>query len=110
VDAWETMPYQGATREERLMSLTDLLLSQLSDPFRIVFLIALVITMLRTQAATGTWMPLAVGALFVAVLLPVTMQANQILPLWQMIAVGLVANVILLAIIMAAWTLFQRFR
>ena len=92
------------------MSLPDLLSSQLSDPFRIGLLIALFITMLRTQSASGTWVPLAAGAVFVAVILPTTMQTTLAAPLWQVIALGVVADVILLAVILAAWTLFQRTR
>lgn len=92
------------------MTLTALFLSQLADPFRFGLLIALVITMLRTQTATGTFVPLALGAVFVAVILPVTAQVKPMQPLWQVVGAGLLANAILLAIIMAAWTLFQRFR
>ncbi len=93
------------------MSAADLILSQLADPFRIGLLIALFITMLRTEAATGTWVPLAVGALFVAVLLPLTVPGTTVaVPLVQAVVSGLVANVILLAIILAAWRLYQRRR
>lgn len=92
------------------MTLTDLLLSQLSDPFRIVLLIALFATMLRTQAATGTLMPLAAGALFVAVILPTTLQTTLAAPLMQVIGMGLVANAILLAVIFAAFSLYKQFK
>lgn len=92
------------------MTLTNLLLSQLSDPFRIALLIALFVTMLRTQAATGTLLPLAAGVVFVAVILPTTLQTTLAAPLMQVIGVGLVANAILLAIIFAAFSLYQRFK
>lgn len=93
------------------MTLPDLLLSQLADPFRIGLLIALFITMLRTQAATGTLVPLAVGAVFVAVIIPATQgQSAEMGPFLNLVAMGIVADVILLAIILAAWTLFQRMR
>ena len=92
------------------MSLSDLLLSQLSDPFRIGLLIALFITMLRTRTASGTWVPLAAGAVFVAVILPSTMQTTTDTPMAQLIGVGLLANVVILAIILAAWELYQRAR
>jgi hypothetical protein len=93
------------------MSLTDLLLAQLADPFRIGLLIALFITMLRTQTATGIWAPLGAGAVFVAVIIPSTLtQSAQAVPLAQAIGVGIVADVILLAIILAAWTAFKRVR
>ncbi|OYU40860.1 MAG: hypothetical protein CFE33_01890 [Pseudorhodobacter sp. PARRP1] len=92
------------------MSLSDLLLLQLSDPFRIGLLIALFITMLRTRAASGTVIPLAIGAVFVAVLLPLTAQAGLAVPLAAAIGAGIVANVIWLAIILGAWTLYLRLR
>lgn len=91
------------------MTLPDLLTSQLSDPFRIGLLIALFLTMLRTRAASGTWVPLAAGAVFVAVILPSTMQTTAA-PLMQAVTVGVLANGVILAIILAAWALFQRVR
>ena len=92
------------------MSLSDLLLTQLSDLFRIGLLIALFVTMLRTRAASGTLIPLAIGAVFVAVLLPLTAQASLAAPLATVIGVGIIANVIWLAIILAIWTLYQRLK
>jgi uncharacterized membrane protein HdeD (DUF308 family) len=90
--------------------MTELFAANLIDPFRIILLAALIATMLRTRANTGTWLPLALGALFVAVLIPLTLQPAQSLPLWQVVAVGFLANVVLLAVGMALWTAFQRMR
>ena len=92
------------------MTLPDLFLSQLSDPFRIGLLIALFITMLRTRAASGTWVPLAAGVVFVAVILPTTMQTALAAPLPQVIGVGVAANVVIVALIMAVWEIYQRVR
>jgi len=94
------------------MTLTDVLLSQLSNPFRIGLLIALIYTALQNRAATGLMLPLAAGAVFVAVILPTTMGlgAAAALPLWQVIAVGVVANALILAVAMAIWTVWQRNR
>ncbi|MDZ4395254.1 hypothetical protein [Cypionkella sp.] len=92
------------------MTLPDLFLSQLSDPFRIGLLIALFITMLRTRAASGTWVPLAAGVVFVAVILPTTVQTALAAPLAQVIGVGVVANVVIVALIMAVWEIYQRAR
>lgn len=90
---------------------TDLLLSQLADPFRIGLIIALFATMLRTQANTGTWLPLAVGAVFVAVIIPVSgVSGALVAPMWQVVAVGVLADAILIAVVMAAWRLWQRLR
>lgn len=93
-------------------ALTDLLVTQLSDPFRIGLIIALFATMLRTRANTGLWAPLALGAVFVAVVIPVTGVSSSLagVPLMQAVAVGLVANAILLAVVLAGWTLWQRLR
>lgn len=93
------------------MSLSDLFLSQLADPFRIGLLIALIFTMQRTRAATGVWLPLAAGALFVAVVIPLTVQSGGlVLPLWQVVAVGVVANVVLIAVALAVWEAYRRLR
>ena len=88
--------------------MTAILLAQLTDPFRIGLIIALVFTMLRTAAVTGTFVPLAAGV-FVAVIIPTTMQAGKG-PVWQAVAVGIVANAVILAVVMGAWTLLRRLR
>lgn len=88
----------------------DLLISHLSDPFRIGLLIALFVTMLRTQATTGTLVPLALGAVFVAVILPLTASSAAAMPIATVMGVGIVANVILLAVIFGVWALYQRFK
>lgn len=92
------------------MDLSNLILSQLADPFRIGLLVALVITMLRTQAITGVLVPLAAGVLFVAVIIPSTVLTALAQPLWQIVAVGVVSNTIIVAVIFGLWTIYQRFR
>ncbi len=81
----------------------DLVNHQLTDPFRIILLIALFSTMLRTRAATGTYLPLAAGAVFVAVILPLT-QGGDLVPT---VLAGLISNVTILAIILGVWTIYQ---
>jgi hypothetical protein len=90
--------------------LTDLLTQQLTDPFRIGLIVALIATMLRTREVTGTLLPLAAGAVFVAAIIPLTLQSGSPEPLWRLIGAGLVANVVLLAIGLGAWQLVQRVR
>lgn len=92
------------------MTLTDLLLAQLLDPFRIGLIIALVYTALRNQAATGMALPLAAGVVFVAVILPTTMGlgAAADLGLWKVVSVGVAANAIVLAVVLACWQIVQR--
>ena len=90
------------------MTLTTLLLSQLTDVFRIGLIVALVITMRRTQAITGRAVPLLAGMVFVAVILPVTMPPDDTLV--RIIAVGLVANAIILGLTLGAAWLVDRLR
>ncbi len=54
----------------------EVFVGQLTDPFRIVLSLGLVLTMLRTQAVSGTFLPLAAGVAFIAVLLPLTVNAG----------------------------------
>lgn len=88
--------------------MTDLFLSQIADPFRIILLIALFVTMQRTRAATGVLLPLALGAVFVAVLIPLTIAQVPADQLPLVAGVGLVANACWLAIIALAWAIWQR--
>ncbi len=92
------------------MTLIDILTSQLTDLFRIGLIIALIITAKRTVAATGWILPLIFGVIFVAVIIPSTMQAQSTAPFWQLVAVGLVANLIILAAALGGISAFKRFR
>ena len=91
------------------MTLTELFLSQLADPFRIGLLIALLITTARNIRATGLWLPLAAGVVFVAVIIPVTL-APADGEVSRHIAVGLASNAVLLAVLLAAQALWRRYR
>jgi hypothetical protein len=86
--------------------MTEILNAQLADPFRIVLLIGLYITMLRTRAATGTYMPLALGAVAVAVIIASTMPST--VAFGPNVGMGTVANIILLAIIHASYLIYMR--
>ena len=87
----------------------DLVLSQLSDLFRIGLLIALVITMLRTSAVTGRALPLIMGVLFVAVILPTTMPSGTS-SVGDAILAGLVSNSLITGLIIAVAAVFTRLR
>ncbi len=89
------------------MGLTELFLSQIADPFRIGMVIALLLTTRRTAAVTGTWVPLIAGVVFVAVLIPTTLQAGQGDRVTA-IAVGLVSTTVLLAAAMGLRALVLR--
>ena len=87
----------------------DLVLSQLTDLFRIGLMIALVVTMLRTAAVTGRVLPLALGVVFVAVILPSTMPGGSA-SLTDAILAGLVSNLIILMPVLAVAAVVARLR
>jgi hypothetical protein len=89
--------------------LFDLIISQLIDPFRVGLLIGLVITMQRTAAVTGRIVPLVLGVLFVAVMLPTTMPSSSV-SLKDAILAGIASNVILLIPVLALMWLIARVR
>lgn len=91
------------------MTLFELFQSQLIDPIRIGLLVALVITTLRLQAATGTLLLLLAGVLFVAVILP-AMQPAGTMPIATAVIIGFFANLVILAVLMGLVTLWKRGR
>jgi hypothetical protein len=92
------------------MTVAELVQSQLTDPFRIVFVAGLLLTALRTRAQTGLALPLAVGAAFIAAIIPLTTQAGAGVPFPRAFAAGIVANAVLLAAALALWQLLARLR
>ncbi|WP_275786681.1 hypothetical protein [Pararhizobium gei] len=91
----------------------ETLASQLMDPFRIGLILFLFLTALRTRAATGLAMPLALGVVFVAVLLPLTTGANAVTDnaaRLSLIAFGVVSNAIILGCFLAAWAVWTKVR
>ena len=87
----------------------DLVLSQLTDLFRIGLMVALVVTMRRTSAVTGRILPLALGVVFVAVMLPSTMPSGSA-SLVDAILAGLVSNLIILAPVLGLAAVVARLR
>ena len=87
----------------------DLVLSQLTDPFRIGLIIALVVTMLRTSAVTGRALPLALGVVFVDVILPTTMPSGAA-SLNDAIVAGLISNLTILGLVLPIAALIARLR
>lgn len=85
----------------------DLFISQLTDPFRIGLIVALVLTTLRNAGVSGMVVPLLAGLVFVAVIIPATMQGGAD-PL--RIAVGLGANLVILAVVLGIRALALRLR
>ena len=87
------------------MGFDNILFAQLLDPFRIGLIVMLVITAARTSGTVGNWVPLALGIVFVAVLIPLTLGSGQEQRMAQ-IALGLVSNTLILAIALAVKTAF----
>jgi cobalamin biosynthesis protein CobD/CbiB len=92
------------------MTLTDLALSQFTDPFRIALLIGLVITMQRTVSVTGKVIPLLAGVAFVAVIIPSTITKGLEADYLTQIGVGVVTNAVMLAVILGIKALIDRRR
>lgn len=89
--------------------MTELLFSQLTDIFRIGLLIGLVYTTHRTVAVTGRVLPLILGMVFVAVILPTTLPSPTA-SLGKAVMTGLLANAIILVHVLALARLVARFR
>lgn len=84
------------------MTLPEVFLSQISDPFRLGLIVALVLVTFRTRAVTGHWIPLAAGVIFVAVLLPLTTARGMAEGAFsQAVAIGIAANLVLLGVVLA---------
>ncbi len=86
--------------------MTETLIAMLTDPFRIVLLLGLVLTQRNTAAATGRVIPLAAGVVFVAALIPLTIGSG--VAFWPAFGLGLVANLVWLAVILGGFALWDR--
>jgi hypothetical protein len=88
----------------------DIVFSQLIDPFRIGLIFFLLLTAIRTRANMGLMMPLAMGVIFIAILIPLTTAAASTVPRFSAIGFGVVSNAVILAIFLAAWTAWEKAR
>ncbi len=91
------------------MDYLNILGSQLVDPFRIALMIGLLITSNNTAAQVGRAIPLALGIIFVAVLIPTSFGAGPH-GMVTSVAVGIVANVIIFAVCWVVMGLVRRVR
>lgn len=89
--------------------IVDLIQSQLTDLFRIGLLVAMIFTARNTGAQAGYILPVLMGIVFVAVLIPMTMGSGAA-ERTTAIAVGLVSNAIIVAIVWAIWETVVRLR
>lgn len=90
------------------MPIADQMIAQFMDPFRIGLLVALVLTAYNTAGTVGLAVPLALGCVFVAVIIPVAMQPQGDATMLMVILTGLVVNVVIVGIILAARALWMR--
>jgi hypothetical protein len=65
--------------------------------------------MLRTRAASGAWIPLAAGVVFIAVLIPMTMGADAA-DRMQAIIAGIFSTSIIVAVVLGLRALVLRAR
>jgi hypothetical protein len=91
------------------MQIIDIIISQLADPFRIGLLVALLFTAQNTSGTLNRWLPIGLGLVFVAVLIP-TALASDGAPVAAEIGVGVVSNTAVLALLLAAQALYERVR
>lgn len=87
--------------------MADLLAAQATDVFRIGLIIALLLTTLRNRPLTGMLLPLIAGAVFVAVIIPLTGATTRPEPMATQVLAGLLVNAVYLAIGLGAWSLWQ---
>ncbi|MBT9371853.1 hypothetical protein [Rhizobium sp. CSW-27] len=88
--------------------MVDLLVSQLTDPFRIGLMFFLLVTALRTRHTMGMTVPLAMGVVFVAILLPLTTAAGTDASRIATIGLGILANAVLLGIFLLGWLVWEK--
>lgn len=90
------------------LNFAGLLQSQLTDVFRLGLIVAMIATAMRTKAVMGLTIPLLAGVVFVAVIIPATMQTNSPIPLLLRVGVGFLANLILVGICLGVWEAVRR--
>ncbi|WP_347138450.1 hypothetical protein [Paracoccus sp. SSK6] len=87
--------------------MADLLAAQATDVFRIGLIIALLLTTLRNRPLTGMLLPLIAGAVFVAVIIPLTGATARPEPMATQVLAGLLVNAVYIGIGLGAWSLWR---
>jgi uncharacterized membrane protein len=82
------------------------------DPFRVGLIFFLLLTALRTRAATGMAVPLGLGVIFIAVLLPLTTAkaAPAAGDFATVVAAGVATNTLILSVFLVSWATWTRVR
>lgn len=88
------------------MTIGEIFLAQIADPFRIGLIVMLVVTAARTSGTVGSAAPLALGVAFVAVLIPTAMGDG--VDTLTGILIGLISNMLILAVALGAKAAFGR--
>jgi hypothetical protein len=90
------------------MPAADQMIAQFLDPFRIGLLVALVLTAYNTAGTIGIGIPLVLGCVFVAVIIPITTQAGGDGGTMAAILTGIVVNAVIVGLILGARALWLR--
>ncbi|MBD0415751.1 hypothetical protein [Oryzicola mucosus] len=91
------------------MDFIDIYLSQLADPFRIGMLVFLLITAANTAHATRhRWLPIVLGIVFVAVLIPATLDRSEDIAMVAAVGIGLLANLTVVAALLLLQAGYRR--
>lgn len=91
------------------MNLTDLIISQITDPFRLALLAGLALTASRTAPVNGVIVPLIAGSVFVAAIIPLVLKPAGDQMLLQ-VGLGIAVNGLILAVGFGLWVLWRRMR
>jgi len=89
------------------LGLLDIYFAQLIDPFRIGLIVALVVTAANTSGSLNRLIPLALGVVFVAVLIPNAFSATSD-SMMTAVGVGLFSNLTILAVVLGVEALYRR--
>jgi hypothetical protein len=92
------------------MDLTQIIVSQLSDPFRVGLLVALLFFAANSRGGLSRWVPIALGLAFVAVLIPTAMASDSGEPVTAEIGAGFLSNTLIIGIMLAAEAVVEKFR
>jgi hypothetical protein len=91
------------------MEWVDLFIAQIADPFRIGLMVALLATQIRTEAVTGRVLPLALGVVFIAAMIPLTLPDAEV-GFFPGFLAGVVTNAVVLGVLLAGWAVIGRLR
>lgn len=90
--------------------LTHIILGQLADPFRIGLLVALLFLAANSKGVLNRWLPIVLGLVFVAVLIPTAMASDSADPVGARIGIGFLTNAMIVGVMLAAEAAYERFR